>query len=51
MRTVEDVEREIFFLEMKDTWDSVDWHYYRALLKELNECENTNKQKKADDIA
>lgn len=37
MKTKEDIEREIFFLEMKDHWDSVDWDYYNELRKELQD--------------
>lgn len=40
---IKNLERELFFLEMKDHWDAVDYDYYQHLkneIRKLKEKEN-----------
>lgn len=46
METIEELEHDLFMLEMKDTWDSSDYRYANELeqkIKKLKEEQNGRK--------
>ena len=46
METIEELENDLFMLEMKDTWDSSDYRYANELeqkIKKLKEEQNGRK--------
>lgn len=46
MKTIEELENDLFMLEMKDTWDSSDYRYADELkqkIKKLKENQNGRK--------
>ena len=45
METIEELEHDLFMLEMKDTWDSSDYRYANELeekIKKLKEEQNND---------